>query len=183
MCDVKGQDQLTLNKNRLVAPIVTVFGKKHYVLLALATTILFWIILNVLDQLLFFWPIITFYLPESKIAGFILSNLTAGIMGILTSMNVYALKNAHAFRRSSVIPGSALGIASCACAGCSSLGFFLVSTLGTAGAAGVAFFAVYQMPLRILSFAVLAWAYYSVQRGIITSSIQKYKRSSSEDGA
>jgi hypothetical protein len=151
---------------------MTVLSKKYYLLLALAVATIFWIVLNVIDQLLFFWPIVTFYLPQDKIFGFILSNITSGSMGILTSMNLYALKNTRALGGSSVLSGSALGIASCACAGCSSLGLALVSTFGSLGAAAFAFFAVYQIPLRILSLAILAWTYYSVQK-TIASTIHK----------
>jgi hypothetical protein len=147
-------------------------SNKHYLSLALAVATIFWILLNVIDQLLFFSPIVTFYLPKDKIFGFILSNITAGAMGILTSMNVFALKNARRVSRSSVFPGSALGIASCACAGCSSLGVVFVTAFGSLGAAAFAFFAIYQIPLRILSLAVLAWTYYSVHR-TITLSIHK----------
>lgn len=170
------------NKNKVITPFLIVFRKKRYLLLALAVTAIFWILFNIIDQLLFYWPILTFYLPEDKIVGFILSNVTAVALGFLTSMNVYALKNARALAASSVLPGSVLGIASYACAGCSSLGLVFASTFGNIGAAAIAFFAIYQIPLRILSLGLLALAYYSVQRGIITSSIQKYNRSSSEDG-
>jgi hypothetical protein len=92
--------------------------------------------------------------------------MTAGMLGILTSMNVYALKTARMINRSSTFSGSALGIASCACAGCSSLGVIAVSTFGSLGAAAFAFLGIYQIPLRLASLAVLAWAYYSVKKTI-----------------
>ena len=157
-----------LKKNN-PSPFLMVFTRKRYLALAVAVTAIFWIILNLIDQLLFFWPIPTFYLPEDRIVSFILSNLTAAAMGILTSMNVYSLKNLRAMGGSSVLSGSALGVASCACAGCSSLGVSLVSAFGSLGAAAFAFFAIYQIPLRILSLGALAWAYYSVRKTILSN--------------
>jgi fucose 4-O-acetylase-like acetyltransferase len=126
---------------------------------------IFWIVLNAFDELLFFWPIVTFYLPSEKILGFILSNASAAMMGIVISMNVYALRNSGSFSRS-LFSGSSLGIASCACVGCSSIGPALVSALGGVGAATLTLFVVYQIPLRVISLALLAWTFYSVQRTI-----------------
>lgn len=146
--------------------MVTVFSNKAYFALALAIGAAFWIILNVVDQLLFFWPILAFYLPKEKVLGFILSNITAAMMSIVISMNVYTVKNSRKFSRSA-FSGSSLGIASCACAGCSSIGLSLISTFGGLGAAAFAFFIIYQIPLRIISLGLLAWTYYSVQRLIV----------------
>ncbi len=46
-----------------------------------------------LNELLFFSPIVTFYLPEDAIVDFILSSTTAVLMGELVSMNVFVLKH------------------------------------------------------------------------------------------
>lgn len=148
---------------REFAPISTVFSNKAYLALAMTIGIAFWIIFNVIDQLLFFWPILDFYLPNEKILGFILSNLTAAMMGIVISMNVYTIKHSKNFNRS-VFSGSSLGVASCACAGCSSLGLTLVSAFGGMGGVAFAFFIIYQIPLRIISLGLLGWTYYSVHR-------------------
>src|ERR671939_2022749 len=67
----------------------------HWIYIALAGTIaaIFWIVFNVFEQLLFFSPIVVFYLPEDAITGFILSNITAILLGIVVSMNVYVLRH------------------------------------------------------------------------------------------
>jgi hypothetical protein len=62
-----------------------------YVAIALALAGIFWIIFNVFDQLLFFSPIFVFYLPDDALIGFILSTVTAILMGIVVSINVYIL--------------------------------------------------------------------------------------------
>jgi hypothetical protein len=138
----------------------------HWAYIAFAGTIatVFWIVFNVFEQLLFFYPIVVFYLPEDAITGFILSNITAILLGIVVSMNIYVLKHSRGIKlnATSFFSGSTIGVLSSTCASCSSLGFLLVSTLGGAGMALSTFLSNYQTPLRIVSIALLLWAYYSV---------------------
>ncbi|MCC2648412.1 MAG: hypothetical protein K0R16_1215, partial [Nitrososphaeraceae archaeon] len=84
------------NMMRTIIPLLSirlVFSNSAYIILAGAITIGFWILFSVFDQLLFFLPVLVFYLPHDAITGFILSNITAVIMGIVISMNVYMLKH------------------------------------------------------------------------------------------
>src|SRR5829696_5421625 len=148
----------------MLASIKLVFFHWAYITLAGTIATLFWIVFNVFEQLLFFSPIVVFYLPEDAIIGFILSNITAILLGIVVSMNVYVLKHSRdrKLNASSFFSGSSIGVLSSACASCSSLGFLLVSVLGGAGITISTFLSNYQTPLRIVSIALLLWAYYSV---------------------
>jgi len=146
---------------RSLAPFLSVVSQKKYVIMMFGIGAFFWIILNVIDQLLFFWPVVTFYLPEEKIISFALSSITAVMLGIVISLNVNAISNSRKFSRS-FLSGSSVGIASCACAGCSSIGMTIASTFGGVGAAAFALFVVYQLPLRLVSLALLAWGFYSI---------------------
>jgi hypothetical protein len=138
----------------------------HWAYIALAGTIatIFWIVFSVSEQLLFFSPIVVFYLPEDAITGFILSNITAILLGIVVSMNVYVLKHSRGIKlnAASFFSGSSIGVLSSTCASCSSLGFLLVSALGGAGITISTFLSNYQTPLRIISIALLLWAYFSL---------------------
>ena len=58
-----------------------VFSRWPYLVLGGAVTILFWIIFNVFDQLLFFSPVMTFYLPDDAVQGFIISDITVHSCG------------------------------------------------------------------------------------------------------
>jgi hypothetical protein len=55
------------------------------------------------------------------------------------------------------------------CASCSSVGFFLVSMLGSAGIAASSFMSNYQLPLRLVAIGLLLWALYSTHRRITAS--------------
>jgi hypothetical protein len=148
----------------MLISIKLVFSHWEYIAIAGTIAIIFWIVFNVFEQLLFFSPIVIFYLPEDAVMGFILSNITAILLGIVVSMNVYVLKHSIGmkFNAAPFFSGSSIGVLSSTCASCSSLGFLLVSTLGGAGITLSTFLSNYQTPLRIVSIALLIWAYYSI---------------------
>jgi hypothetical protein len=142
----------------------TVFSNKVYLSIAAAIAITFWIFLNTFDQILFFSPVVTFYLPTYATFGFILSDIISALVGIVISMSIYALKHTKSKIGASFFSGPALGVVSGACVSCSPLAFVLASVFGTAGVATSAFLTNYQIPLRLVSIGLLIWAYYSVNR-------------------
>ena len=143
-----------------------VFPNPVYIAIAAAVFTIFWIAFNVFDQLLFFSPVITFYLSDDAIAGFILTNITSVLMGILVVMNVYVIRNSKLKLDKSFFSGSILSIATSICANCSSIGFLVISTFGGFGIIATDFLTNYQTPLRIVSIAILLWALYSVHKKI-----------------
>jgi len=151
----------------LPSPIRIVFSSILYISLAAAITAGFWIIFNVFEQLLFFWPVWVFYLPEDAIISFILTNVSAVLMGLLVSMNVYIIKHFKLqISKSSLFSGTGLSILSSTCISCSSVGFLLISIFGGLGIVVSNFLSIYQIQLRILSIAILLFALYSVHARI-----------------
>ncbi|HEX5976363.1 MAG TPA: hypothetical protein VFY68_03750 [Nitrososphaeraceae archaeon] len=149
----------------ILASLKLVFSHWAYITLAGTIAAIFWIIFNVFEQLLFFYPIIVFYLPEDAILGFILSSTTASILGMVVSMNIYVLRHSRDIKlmnATSFFSGSSIGILSSTCASCTSLSFLLASTLGGTGLTLSTILSNYQTPLRILSIMLLIWASYSV---------------------
>ena len=113
---------LTTLKTTVPLAFRIVFTNRLYIAIAAAIFTIFWIIFNVFDQLLFFSPILSFYIPDDSVTGFVLTNITSILMGILVAMNVYAIRNSRLKLDKSLLSGSILGIASSACASCSSIG-------------------------------------------------------------
>ena len=148
-----------------------VFSSKSYTALAAVVAVAFWIIFNILDGILLLSPPAFYYpIPQDALAGFVLSHVTAALVGIVVSMNVYLFRNLSSKGdKTSILSGSTLGAVSSMCAGCSSVGFYLVATFGTAGVAASTFLSNYQLPLRLVAIALLVWAYYSAQRRITKS--------------
>jgi hypothetical protein len=141
-----------------------VFASKAYAALAAAIAAAFWTLFSWLDQLLFFEPVLAFYIPGDAAVGFVLSIITSVLLGIVVSMNVYVFRNSKVKLGASLFSGSTLSVVSSACAGCTSTGFFFVTTFGVAGIAATSIFAQYQIPLRLVGIALLVWAYYAVNK-------------------
>src|SRR6476620_12357595 len=146
-----------------VLPFKIVFMKWHYILIAFITALAFWIVSSIFDQLLFFSPIVIFYLPDDAVIGFILATITSILLGIVISMNVYIFKHTKLkIGLAAFFSGSTVSVLSSTCASCSSLGFLLVSFFGGTGIAASTFLSNYQTPLRVLSIVLLIWALYSI---------------------
>jgi len=143
-----------------------VFTNKAYVVLALAVAAGLWVLMTHLDQLLFFSPVLAFHIPPDAWTNFILSTIVSALLGIVVSVNVYVFRTSTVRLGGSFFSGSTLGLVSSACAGCTSAGFFLVTTFGVAGIAATSILAQYQLPLRLASIGLLIWAYYSVHKRI-----------------
>ncbi|HEY7078805.1 MAG TPA: hypothetical protein VH500_03825 [Nitrososphaeraceae archaeon] len=139
-----------------------------YIALTSFTSSVFWVVFCMFDQLLFFSPVVVFYLPDDAVVGFILSTIISTLLGMVVSMNLYLLRHSKRIRIStaSLFSGSAIGVISSTCASCSSVGLLLVSTFGSIGIAASSFLSNYQIPLRLLSIVLLFWALYSISRNL-----------------
>lgn len=125
---------------------------------------IFWIFFNVFDELLYFSPILYFYLPNDAIVGFILSVASALLLGVIVSMNIYLLRNSVIKLDKAFVSSSFLTILFSTCASCSSIGFVIISTFGSAGIIATSFLTNYQIPLRLLAIGILILALYNVFR-------------------
>jgi hypothetical protein len=97
-----------------------VFSKPTYIAIAGFISIVFWIIFDILDELLFFSPVYAFYLPDNAICSFIISSITAPLLGAIVAMNVYVFRNFRVkISRASFFSGSSISVVSSACASCS----------------------------------------------------------------
>ncbi len=142
-----------------------------YIGLTILVFTLFWIFFNIFDELLFFSPILYFYLPDDAIVGFVFTNIIALLLGIVVSVNIYLIKNLKLKICKSLISGSFLGVITSACASCSSIGFIIISTFGGAGIVATAFLTNYQIPLRVLSIGIMIYALYAINKRITSSCI------------
>ena len=93
MTNKKNMSITTSWQDSLILSFRTVFSNWSYLLIAGGTATIFWTVFNVFDQLLFFSPIVIFYLPDDAVIGFILATLTSILLGIVVSMNVYVFRH------------------------------------------------------------------------------------------
>lgn len=151
-----------------------VFTQRSYIALAAAISAGFFVLFSTLDEYLFFSPILVFHVPQDAIANFLLSVAITTLLGIVISMNVYMFEKMHVDLKgsSSWLSGSFVATATGVC-GCTSLGFAIISTFGGAGILASSFLTNYQIPLRIVSLAILFAAYYSARKNMIKTCINR----------
>jgi hypothetical protein len=153
-----------------------VFSTPTSILIAISVAIPFWILFNVFDQLIFFEPIWTFYLPEDSILGFILTTMISILMGILVSMNIYIIRHSKLkIDKRFLFSGSTLSIISGVCSSCSSVAFLLISTFGSIGIIATNLLTIYQLPFRIISLAILVFALYMIHKRLVQSCVMDFK--------
>jgi hypothetical protein len=87
------QESVASLKTTIPLAFKMVFLNPLYIVIAVAVFVTFWMIFNVFDQLLYFSPVVTFYLPDDAVTGFVITNITSVLMGILVAMNVYVIRN------------------------------------------------------------------------------------------
>ena len=153
-----------------------IISNRAQLALAIGIAIAFWIAFSMLDQLLFFYPFFDFYLPAEALSNFILSIVTSVLMGLVVSMNVYILRSMKSREKkvsTSMFSGVSLGMVSGACASCTSLSFLLVSTFGWAGIVASNVLSNFQIPLRLVSIGLLAWALYSSSKKLTATCMTK----------
>jgi hypothetical protein len=168
---------ITTWQGSLILSFRMVFSNWPYLLMACVTAAIFWIVFNIFDQLLFFSPIVIFYLPDDAVIGFVLATITSILLGIVVSMNVYVFRHSKLrIGLASFFSGSTVSVLSSTCASCSSVGFLLVSIFGGTGVAASSFLSNYQTPLRVLSIALLIWALFSISNKLTQSCIIKQQK-------
>jgi hypothetical protein len=174
MANKKTMSIMTSWQDLLILSFRMVFSNWPYLLMVGVTAAMFWIVFNVFDQLLFFSPIVIFYLPDDAVIGFILATVTSILLGIVISMNVYVFRHSKLkIGLASFLSGSTVSVLSSTCASCSSLGFLLISVFGGTGVVASSFLSNYQTPLRVLSVALLIWALMSISNKLTKSCIIK----------
>lgn len=78
------------------------------------------------------------------------------------------MQKAGAKRAGSGMFGSLLGIGTSVCTSCTQIGFTVISMLGSTGAVALSFMSQYEIPLRIISIALLILSYFLLTKNITT---------------
>src|SRR5437899_5203673 len=68
-------------------------NNRVHLAIVVGIAVAFWIAFNVLDQLLFFFPFLDFYLPSDALLTSVLSILTSCLMALWLILNAYFLRN------------------------------------------------------------------------------------------
>ncbi|NHI03790.1 hypothetical protein DYY67_0860 [Candidatus Nitrosotalea sp. TS] len=144
-----------------------VFSNVPYTMLAIGVFVGLFLFLAYMSQFLFFEPKFFLYVEESEILNFILIVAVASLSGIVTSLSIYRIRllGESVKKSGSGFLGTAIGAGAGACS-CGSIGFAMASAFGAAGGVATSFLSQYEIPLRLVSIAILVYAYYLAIRDI-----------------
>lgn len=144
-----------------------VFSNPKYIVLSASIFFGLLFALSIVSEFIFLSPKFIFYVPIYDVANFTLIVIVAALSGMVSSLSVYRIRMmGMGIRKSgSGFLGSIIGASAGACS-CGSLGFAAVSAFGTIGGTATAFLTNYELPLRLVSIAILVYAYYVSVKGI-----------------
>jgi hypothetical protein len=144
-----------------------VFSNRKYLALSIAIFGFLLISLSIVSEFIFFSPHFLFYVPGYDITNFSLIVIVAALSGLVISLSIYRIRMLRSgVRRSGIgFLGSIMGASAGACS-CGSIGFAAVSAFGAVGGTATAFLTNYELPLRLVSIAILGYTYYASIKGI-----------------
>ncbi|MBI5147349.1 MAG: hypothetical protein HZA84_09090 [Thaumarchaeota archaeon] len=144
-----------------------VFSNYSYASLAVAIFVGLLMFLSSLSEYVFFTPSFVFYIPYDRLIGFILILTVSFLSGLVIPMNVYRIKTMQnkPKRIGGSFIGSIIGASAGACS-CGPVGFAIISTFGTIGGVATSLLTTYEIPLRILSTAILLYVYYTTDKSL-----------------
>ncbi len=144
-----------------------VYSNKKYLYLSCSIFVVLLVSLSIVSEFIFLSPILVFHVPAYSFADFALIVTISALSGIVASLSIYRIRMIkNSLKRSGIgFFGSIIGAGAGAC-GCSSLGFSAASIFGTIGGTATSFLTNYEMPLRLISIAILCFTYYASAKDI-----------------
>ena len=123
--------------------------------------------LSYVAEYLFLKPKLVLFVPEYSVFGFFLVVVVSALTGLVLSMGIYRIQmlKSSKGKMSSGFIGSIIGASAGACS-CGSVGFAVISVFGAVGGAATSFLANYEIPLRLLSIAILVATYFYMVKGL-----------------
>jgi len=145
----------------------SVFSNYRYIGLSIGIFIGMLIPLSYIAEYLFLKPRLTLFVPEYSAFGFVLIVIVSVLTALVLSMGIYRIVMLKSSKKkmSSGFIGSMIGASAGACS-CGSIGFAVISVFGAVGGSTTSFLANYEIPLRLLSIAILIATYFYMVRGL-----------------
>jgi hypothetical protein len=148
--------------------IKMVFSDYRYIILASVIFVGMLIPLLIISEFIFLEPYIISHIPTGSEFGFSLIVILSALSGLVLTMNVFRInsfRNTPKKKMSGGVFGSLIGAAAGACS-CGPIGFAVISTFGSVGAASTAFLTNYEIPIRLVAIAILGLTYYTTTRSL-----------------
>lgn len=139
----------------------TAFSNPIHIGIASITGVVFWVVTNTFDNILFFSPFLAFYVPSDMLGMFLLSCINSILVGILVNFSLHIMRNLKLKISKSALSGTTISIISSTCVSCSTFAFTIASTFGALGFAVSDFLAANQTVIREISTIILLFAVFT----------------------
>ncbi len=151
----------------MVQTIKLVYSNFKYVVLSSVIFVSMTIILLILSEYIFLEPYVVAHLPSGSEFGFVLILILSALSALVIPMNIFRIDILKSSKQKmgGGIFGSIIGAAAGACS-CGPIGFAVISTFGSVGAAATAFLTNYEIPLRIIAIAILTVTYFTTVKSL-----------------
>ncbi len=151
----------------MVQTIKLVYSNFKYVALASTIFVSMMIGLLIMSEYIFLEPYVVAHLTSGSELGFVLIVILSALSALVIPMNIFRINVLKSSKQKmgGGIFGSIIGAAAGACS-CGPIGFAVISTFGSVGAAATAFLTNYEIPLRIIAIAILAVTYFTTAKSL-----------------
>ena len=132
-----------------------VFSDYRYSTISILITLGLFFSLSIVSEYLFIEPYVVFAVYPATAFNFSLIVVISILAGMVVSMNIFRVKLVKKVRKiGSSITGTVIGASAGACS-CGPIGFSIITTFGTTGSIASSFLTNYEIPLRLISIAIL----------------------------
>ena len=122
--------------------------------------------LSIVSEYLFIEPYVVFAVYPDTAFNFSLIVVISILAGMVVGMNIFRVRLVKKVRKiGSSITGTVIGASAGACS-CGPIGFSIITTFGTTGSIASSFLTNYEIPLRLISIAILVLVLWTTLKSI-----------------
>ena len=143
-----------------------VFSNYRYLTISILITLGLFFSLSIVSEYLFIEPYVVFSVYPDTAFNFSLIVIISILAGMVVGMNIFRVRLVKKVRKiGSSITGTVIGASAGACS-CGPIGFSIITTFGTTGSIASSFLTNYEIPLRLISIAILVLVLWTTLKSI-----------------
>ena len=143
-----------------------VFSNYRYSTISVLVTLGLFFSLSIVSEYLFIEPYVVFSVYPETAFNFSLIVIISILAGMVVGMNIFRVRLVKKVRKiGSSITGTVIGASAGACS-CGPIGFSIITTFGTTGSIASSFLTNYEIPLRLISIAILVLVLWTTLKSI-----------------
>ena len=143
-----------------------VFSHYRYSIISILIALGLFFSLSIVSEYLFIEPYVVFAVYPDTAFNFSLIVIISILAGMVVGMNIFRVRLVKKVRKiGSSITGTIIGASAGACS-CGPIGFSIITTFGTTGSIASSFLTNYEIPLRLISIAILVLVLWTTLKSI-----------------